>query len=39
MLYANTSEARIGGRDIDVPCNPLKLPAYAGELGIKQLSL
>jgi len=27
MLYANTGKARVGGRDMNVPCNPLKLPA------------
>jgi len=31
MLRINTGKARIDGRDINVPCIPLKLPACAGE--------
>ncbi len=30
MIYANAGKARIGGRDINVPCDPLKLPAEGG---------
>ncbi len=33
MLYANTGKARVGGRDINVPCNPLpEATRFAGEL-------
>jgi len=31
MLRADMGKARIGGRDVNVPCNPPEVPACAGE--------
>jgi len=33
MLRANMGKARIGGRDVNVPCNPLKFPLARGSEG------
>ena len=37
MLCDVTGKALNVGRDINVPCNPLKLPAFAGEYQIRRL--